>query len=164
MCVLIESEKLKNNRPVTMHSLIRLCLHPLAGGKGGQSCRISACALGRGWWLFFFPLFFPFLTWLPSHLRDFHYFCSSPISLSANEHFRTCWTHLDAPSEVDFFLTFFFRSRIYPERITHWVWSLEISKTVYICSNYSNSGCFWSKPKLTQKQLKKSVLIFYFQV
>lgn len=107
MCVLIESEKLKNNRPVTMHSLIRLCLHPLAGGKGGQSCRISACALGRGWWLFFFPLFFPFLTWLPSHLRDFHYFCSSPISLSANEHFRTCWTHLDAPSEVDFFLTFF---------------------------------------------------------
>lgn len=43
-----------------MHSLIRLCLHPLAGGKGGQSCRISACALGRGWWLFFFFPFFSF--------------------------------------------------------------------------------------------------------
>lgn len=47
MCVLIESEKLKNNRPVTMHSLIRLCLNPLfQGEKGGQSFRMYACGLG----------------------------------------------------------------------------------------------------------------------
>lgn len=93
MCVLIESEKLKNNRPVTMHSLIRLCLHPLAGGKVVSHVGFRVLWGGAG--SFFFP-FFSFSARLTSHLGDFHYFFSFSVSLSTNEHCRTCWTHLNA--------------------------------------------------------------------